>query len=72
MEYAAQIYDPNKAAEKNPKYLRSKPTTPFYEKPADYTCPDGFIVPLLYGFRALLKVDKDGLLAWKTNPQAFL
>lgn len=69
---AVKIYDPNKAAEKNPKYLRSKPTTPFYEKPADYTCPDGFIVPLLYGLRALLTVDKDGLLVWKTNPQAFL
>jgi hypothetical protein len=69
---AVKIYDPEKAADKNPKYLRSKPTTPFYQKPAVYTCPDGFIVPLLYGFRALLKVDKDGLLAWKTNPQAFL
>jgi len=69
---AVKIYDPDKAAEKNPKYLRSKPTTPFYQKPTDYTCPDGFIVPLLYGLRALLKVDKDGLLAWKTNPQAFL
>ena len=69
---AVKIYDPDKAAEKNPKYLRSAPTTPFYQKSADYTCPDGFIVPLLYGFRALLKVDKDGLLVWKTNPQAFL
>jgi hypothetical protein len=69
---AVKIYDANKAAEKNPKYLRSPPTTPFYQKLADYTCPDGFIVPLLYGLRALLKVDKDGLLVWKTNPQAFL
>jgi hypothetical protein len=69
---AVKMYDPEKAADKNPKYLRSKPTTPFYQKPTVYTCPDGFIVPLLYGFRALLKVDKDGLLAWKTNPQAFL
>jgi len=69
---AVKIYDPEKAAEKNPKYLRSKPTTPFYQKPVQYTCPDGFIVPLLYGLRALLKVDKDGLLGWSTNPQAFL
>jgi hypothetical protein len=69
---AVKLYDPSKAAEKNPKYLRSMPSTPFYQKGADYTCPDGFIVPLLYGLRALLKVDKDGLLAWKTNPQAFL
>lgn len=69
---AVRIYDPSKVGEKNPKYLRSQPTTPFYQKPIDYTCPDGFIVPLLYGFRALLVVDKDGLLAWKTNPQVFL
>lgn len=69
---AVKIYDPSKAAEKNPKYLRSKPTTPFFQKPAEYTCPDGFIVPLLYGLRALLKVEKDGTLAWKTNPQSFL
>lgn len=69
---AVKIYDATKAAEKNPKYLRSKPTTPFYQQDAACTCPDGFIVPLLYGFRALLKVDKDGLLSWNTNPQAFL
>lgn len=69
---AVKIFDPNKAEEKNPKYLRSKPTTPFFQEGVTYTCPDGFIVPLLYGFRSLLKVDKDGLLIWKTNPQAFL
>jgi hypothetical protein len=69
---AVKIYDANKAGEKNPKYLRSQPTTPFYQKPTDYTCPDGFIVPLLYGLRSLLKVDKDGLLVWKTSPQVFL
>ena len=69
---AVKIYDPNKAGEKNPKYLRSQPVTPFYQKPADYTCPDGFIVPLMYGLRSLLNVDKDGLLVWKTNPQVFL
>jgi hypothetical protein len=69
---AVKMYDPNRAAEKNPKYLRSKPTTPFYQKPVEYTCPEGFIVPLLYGFRSLLSVDKDGLLVWNTNPQAFL
>ena len=69
---AVKIYDANRVAEKNPKYLRAKPTTPFYQKPVVWTCPDGFIVPLLYGLRALLSVDKDGLLVWKTNPQAFL
>jgi hypothetical protein len=69
---AVRIYDPDKAADKNPKYLRAKPTTPFFERLVNYTCPDGFIVPLLYGMRALLDVDKDGMLVWKTNPQTFL
>jgi hypothetical protein len=52
------------AAEKNPKYLRSKLTTPFYQKSVDYTCPDGLIVPLLYGLRSLLKA----LCAMKFRP----
>lgn len=69
---AVKIYDPEKAAEKNPKYLRAKPSTPFFRRPVNYTCPDGFIVPLLYGLRAILDVDKDGLLFWKTAPKAFL
>jgi hypothetical protein len=69
---AVKIYDAEKAAEKNSKYMRSKPTTPFYQYPTEYTCPDGFIVPLLYGVRALLNIDKNGLLTWKTDPEAFL
>jgi len=68
---AVKLYDPEKAADKK-KYLRVRPTTPFFKREVNCTCPDGFIVPLLYGLRALLSVDKDGLLTWKTNPQAFL
>lgn len=69
---AVKIYDPDKAAEKSPKFLRAKPMTPFYRRECQYTCPDGFIVPVLYGMRALLAVDNDGLLGWKVNPQTFL
>lgn len=69
---AVKLYDPEKAAEKNPKYLRAKPNTPFFQRLVNYTCPDGFVVPLLYGLRALLDVDKEGLLSWKTLPQVFL
>jgi hypothetical protein len=68
---AVRIFDPEKAGE-NAKYLRSRPTTHFYQKELDYTCPDGFIVPLLYGIRALLTVDKNGAVSWKTDPKAFL
>lgn len=69
---AVKMYEPEKAGDKNPKYLRSKPTTPFFEKAVSYTCPDGFVVPLLYGFKALLELDKNGLLQWKTDPTAFV
>ncbi|MGD9637294.1 MAG: hypothetical protein AB7N54_03340 [Alphaproteobacteria bacterium] len=69
---AVRIYDPGKVADKSPKYLRSEPLTPFYRQPISYTCPDGFIVPLLYGLRALLRVGNDNLLSWKTDPKAFL
>lgn len=34
--------------------------------------PDGFIVPLAYGLRALLQVDANGQLAWKTDPTDFI
>ena len=34
--------------------------------------PDGFIVPMAYGLRALLELDGDGHLAWKTDPSDFI
>ena len=69
---AVKLYDPEKAGEKKPRYLRVQPTTPFFQIPCEYTCPDGFIVPLLFGFRSLLDVDKNGLLSWKVDPEKFV
>lgn len=54
------------------KDLRTKPTTPFGKHPVGYRYPDGFVVPLAYGLRALLEVDVAGHLAWKTDPFDFI
>lgn len=54
------------------KDLRTKPTTPFGKHPVSYRYPDGFIVPLAYGLRALLEVNDAGHLAWKTDPLDFI
>jgi hypothetical protein len=54
------------------KDLRTKPTTPYGKTPVGYRYPDGFIVPLVYGLKALLEAEADGKLRWKTDPKLFL
>jgi hypothetical protein len=69
---AVKMYDEEKAKEKNPKYLRRKPRSPFYGREMFYTCPDGFVVPFLYGMRALMQTNSDGILTWRHDPTDFL
>lgn len=69
---AVKIYDKEKIAEKNPKYLRSRPRTPFFKEEVNYTCPDGFIVPFLFGMRSLMQLDAAGIVRWKHDPHEFL
>lgn len=54
------------------KDLRTKPTTPYGKTPVGYRYPDGFIVPLVYGLKALLEAEADGKLRWKADPKLFL
>ncbi len=54
------------------KDLKTKPATPFGKALVGYRYPDGFIVPLAYGLRALLELDGTGHLAWTTDPFAFV
>ena len=68
---AVRMYDSEKAKE-NKKYLKKKPHSPFYGREMSYTCPDGFVVPFLYGMRALMQVDDKGLVSWRHDPTAFL
>lgn len=69
---AVKMYDPEKAKEKNSKYLRRMPRSPFFKAEMRYTCPDGFVVPLLYGLRALLSIDAEDRVTWRQDPIAFL
>lgn len=45
--------------------------SPFLHRESDFGVPDGYIIPVLYGLKALLEV-KGGLLRWKTDPVSFL
>lgn len=66
-----RMYDPTKRKDKNRKYLRTQPQTHFTEETVEYSYPDGLIMPLVWGLKALMDV-KNGEVVWKTDPSAFL
>lgn len=63
------IYDPARKGEKG--VTVRQPVTKFYKRGVNYAYPDGFIVPLIFGMRALIE-NKDGVFSWKTDPVAFV
>lgn len=67
---SVRVYDPGKKGESR-KYLRSAPRTKFYRSECKFDYPDGFIMPLVYGLRAMLEY-KNGKLSWKTDPAEFI
>lgn len=54
------------------KDMRTKPTSHFLEEEVEYNYPDGLIVPLVYGLKALMAVDRKGHVRWKEDPAKFL
>ena len=50
----------------------SKPTTYFTDQEVQYSYPDGLIMPLVYGLRALMTQKADGTVTWSTDPVQFL
>jgi hypothetical protein len=66
-----RIFDPAKKGDKSGKYMRSQPETHFTEQPVKYRYPDGLIMPLVYGLKALMMI-KDGKVTWATDPTVFL
>ena len=52
--------------------MRSQPTTYFTDAPVEYSYPDGLILPLVYGLRALMETKDDGRVVWSQNPHKFL
>lgn len=65
---AVRMYVPGK---KGKEYLRSMAKTKFYQREVKYDYPDGFIMPLVVGLRALME-DKEGQVRWKVDPRAFI
>lgn len=52
--------------------MRTKPTAYFTEEAVKYSYPDGLIMPLVYGLRALMTTDDEGCVTWSQDPYAFL
>lgn len=53
-------------------YKTTKPTTHFTNRPVNYSYPDGYIAPLVYGLRALMKLDDKGNVVWSYDPEEFI
>lgn len=60
------------AVVKMARNMRSVPETHFGGEPVEYAYPDGLIMPLVYGLRALMMVGSDGQVRWKKDPERFL
>jgi hypothetical protein len=43
----------------------------FFGRTSEYGTPDGFVLPVVYGLKALMKV-QGGTVVWRTNPVEFL
>jgi hypothetical protein len=54
------------------KDMRTKPTTHFTDEQVVYSYPDGLIMPLVYGLKALMEKDEKGHVRWKEDPARFL
>jgi hypothetical protein len=59
------------SGKKGSKYLRSMAKTKFYQRQIEYDYPDGFIMPLVVGLRALME-ERDGQVRWKVDPRSFI
>lgn len=52
--------------------MRTKPTSYFTDEPVNYSYPDGLIMPLVYGLRALMTTTEEGHVEWSQDPVEFL
>lgn len=52
--------------------MRSQPTSYFTQQDVSYSYPDGLIMPLVYGLKALIEVQDDGTVEWAVDPEDFL
>ncbi len=53
--------------------MKTKPVSPFTKTAVQYSYPDGFIMPLVYGLSALMQQRNDGHVEWKiAKPSKFV
>lgn len=45
--------------------------SPFFGRPSEYGAPDGFVMPVFYGLKALMEF-KGGKVIWRADPTAFI
>ncbi|MGE4251299.1 MAG: hypothetical protein AB7F09_18080 [Parvibaculaceae bacterium] len=50
---------------------RGNAYSPFAQRASEYGVPDGFVLPVLYGLKALMEI-KNGKVQWKADPMQFL
>lgn len=70
-----KIYDPTKRAVAKDKsgFVASQPHTHYTGAEVAYRYPDGLIMPLVYGLKGLMEVNKDGTgITWAVDPFKFL
>ncbi len=54
------------------KNMRSAPTSYFCGRRVEYSYPDGLIMPIVYGLKALIGLDENGCVEWTQDPVQFL
>jgi hypothetical protein len=52
--------------------MKTKPTSYFTDALVEYSYPDGLIMPLVYGLKALMRTTADGGVVWAQDPKKFL
>ena len=53
--------------------MRTKPTSPYTKQTVAYSYPEGFIMPLVYGLKSLMRRRSDGNVEWVVdNPSKFI
>jgi hypothetical protein len=53
--------------------MKTKPVSAFLKQPVQYSYPDGFIMPLVYGLSALMRANAAGNVEWLVpNPEQFV
>lgn len=59
-------------AVKNLNEKRKRKATPFLNREIETLSPDGFVIPLVYGLKALMVNNENGEVVWKQDPMDFL